>query len=224
MVSIKEILEQATLEKKLELLSLMKHEVAMEDLAIKDKFKKYKNIILNQSESIRFMIDNAIENNQYLNCRRGIFGAFVLDTNKDLNISGTHFNMPDPKLLEECKFSGSCIRELIDKKHGLSYDNCPATHARERLIIEFSKENSEKLIWVEGGAVLSDGKMKSWDINKYGAYTCIRCLNYSLLQGVRILAALGKSGFNENEWDVSFHSIENHAKYLLARNTVDQMN
>ncbi len=169
MISIKEILEKENLKDRLAALSLMKHELAMEDLKLKDKFKKYKNIILSQSESI------------------------------------------------------SCIRSLINKKHGLAYDNCPATHARERLLVDFSKENSEKLIWVEGGAVLSDGVMKYWDINKYDTYTCIRCLNYSLLQGVRILAALNKSGFNENEWDISFHSAENHARYLLARNTIDQM-
>jgi len=223
MISIKEILEKENLKDRLAALSLMKHELAMEDLKLKDKFKKYKNIILSQSESIRFMVENSIKNNQYLNCQRGIFGAFVLDINTGMNISGTHFNMPDPKLLEQCKFSDSCIRSLINKKHGLAYDNCPATHARERLLVDFSKENSEKLIWVEGGAVLSDGVMKYWDINKYDTYTCIRCLNYSLLQGVRILAALNKSGFNENEWDISFHSAENHARYLLARNTIDQM-
>ena len=219
----KDILLTTDASERSNLYNLKHHETQMADQKVENQYHKYKRLILQESETIQAMAEQVVENNNYVNCNRGFFGAMILDLDTN-TISSAKFNMPAPNMLEACRFSKEeCTRSIINAKHGQDYSMCPATHARERINVSYDESKRNSLIWIEGGAVLSEGKMKFWDIRSLSQqiYPCIRCLNFSLLQGVNLLAALNRDTLGK--WDVTLHSFDEHAELLLINNTLSRL-
>lgn len=190
------------------------------DAEVEDKYSKDKSKILANSILIQQYIENVVSENQYSNCIKGFFGAILLDLDTESNVGNLMIglNSPPLSLLSVCRLnSETCTRSMTNRKHGLSYDTCPAVHARERLIIRPEHWGKKNLVWIEGGATRKDGKMTY--ANMQTSYPCIRCLSYSMMQNVHILAYLNKP---KDSWNVSLHDVESHIKYLLMKNTFEQ--
>jgi len=203
--------------------------VQKEDLLIEDAYADKTDLILNLSQNIIKATEDVVAKNYYKNCHRGFFAASLIDVEKEIVINGYELengnlvplsvNRPSLEMLEICRFSGTCSREITRKSHGLSYDTCPSSHARERL--HPWGHPATNMVWVEGGAIIKDKKFVYWDINnsKYKIYPCIICLSRSLMQGVDVLARLS---YND-KWSVSFHDVAAHAALLLIVTTADQL-
>lgn len=188
------------------------------DSLLNDYYQKYKDIILENTQIIRSVIDSVIENNYYNYCLRGVFGATILDIKTNVN-HGYAFNMPSLSALEICRFSDDqCTKMLTSNKHGAGYDLCPSRHARERLKVSYISENN--FIWVEAGSIYDNKKFQYWNINELPnkCYPCIRCLTASSLENVNILAALNK---NNGVWDVSFHDVNKHLEFLMLNKIIE---
>jgi len=203
--------------------------VQKEDLLVQEAYADKKDLILTLSQNIIKATEEVVEKNYYKYCHRGFFGASLIDVEKEIVINGYELengslvplsvNRPSWEMLEICRFSSTCSREITSKSHGLSYDTCPSQYSRERL--HSWGHPTTNMVWVEGGATLKNDQFVYWDINnsKYKIYPCLRCLGCNLLQNVDVLARL----IYNDKWSISFHDVAAHAALLLIVTTADQL-
>jgi len=194
----------------------LNNQVIDSDSIISEVYSKYDDLVLKASEDMQQNIAKIVKDNYYSRCHRGAFIAGIFDIDSNAMIR-TGMNTPPINLINLCQINHDCTRNLKTVVHGSNYDLCPACHARENIQYQYYSDN---LVWVECGAVLKDNRMSFWDIyssHKYHIYPCARCLNYSLIDGVKILATLKY----DDKWSVSWHDVEKHAEFLLFSKVYD---